>query len=132
MNSPSRASVAAIVVLAMVVIGLVLFPRLPNETADSEPGTVPLPDFKVLDANDYRLQQMAFESAPLSELVDAINRCNGPRLVIEDDALKRIRISALFRLCDVETVVGMLEQMQMVTVTTRADGTIVLSGLDNP
>lgn len=124
--------VAAAAVLAVVLIGLVLIQRLSNEVANPIPAEAPMPDFKVLDANDSRLQRLTFETMPLSEVIDAINRRNGPLLILEDDALGRMKISGSVRADSPDALVEMLVQTKIVSATKRTDGTIVLRGIEHP
>ncbi|MEM8814927.1 MAG: hypothetical protein AAGE85_03820 [Pseudomonadota bacterium] len=127
--------ITAAVVFAIILTGLVLVLRSPpSETVRSDQEAASVFDLKVVDPNDgdCRLQPLSFDALPLPEVVDMINRCNGPILIVEDDALRGIRVSGRIRTGNPETFVEILEHVGIVNAATRADGTIALRGIDSP
>ncbi|MEO1245137.1 MAG: hypothetical protein AAFX56_05565 [Pseudomonadota bacterium] len=130
-----KIGITAAVVFAIILTGLVLLLRSPpSETARSDQEAASVLDLKAVDPNDSdcRLQPLSFDAIPLPEFVDMINRCNGPTLIVEDDALNGVLVSGLIRTGDPEPLVEMLEQTEIVSAARRADGVIVLRRANNP
>ncbi len=67
-----------------------------------------------------------FTSVPLPEIVAEFNRRNPVRLVLADDALRQLRLSATFRSDNVEGFVRLMESDFGMNVSWRDDDEIVL------
>lgn len=68
----------------------------------------------------WRNGQLAYNNAPLSELVADINRYRQGRISLSDNTLGDLRITSSFAITQLDTVVELLEQSLPVTV--RKDG----------
>ncbi len=89
--------------------------------------------YTVVDrATAWKERRLVFESLTLAEVIDEFNRYNDPPLLIDDPALRELPISGVFRANDRASFVEFLNTMNLAQSQTRADGTIVLRGLDNP
>ena len=96
----------------------------------SQSGEVAVVDAAVDKATAWRERRLVFESLTLGDVIDEFNRYNDPPLLIDDEALKRLPINGVFRANDRESFVAFLHQMRLAEAQTRADGTIVLRGLE--
>lgn len=81
-------------------------------------------------ATAWRERRLVFEALPLGEVIDEFNRYNDPPLLIEDETLKVLPINGVFRANDRKSFVAFLDQMRLAEYHTRADGTIVLRGVE--
>ena len=95
-------------------------------------GEVAVIDTVVDRATAWKERRLVFESLTLEEVIDEFNRYNDPPLLIDDPALRELPISGVFRANDRASFVEFLDTMNLAQSQTRADGTIVLRGLDNP
>ena len=95
-------------------------------------GEVAVIETAVDKAMAWRERRLVFESLTLAEVIDEFNRYNDPPLLIDDPALRALPISGVFRANDRASFVQFLNQMDLAQSQTRADGTIVLRGMDNP
>ena len=94
----------------------------------SQSGEVAVVDAALDKATAWRERRLVFESQSLEEVIDEFNRYNDPPLLIDDEALKVLPISGVFRANDRESFVAFLHQMRLAQAQRRADGTIVLRG----
>ena len=94
-------------------------------------GEVAVIDTAVDKATAWKERRLVFESLTLAEVIDEFNRYNDPPLLIDDPALRELPISGVFRANDRASFVEFLNTMNLAQSQTRADGTIVLRGLDN-
>lgn len=95
-------------------------------------GEVAVVDTAVDRATAWKERRLVFESLTLAEVIDEFNRYNDPPLLIDDPTLRELPISGVFRANDRASFVEFLDTMNLAQSQTRADGTIVLRGLDNP
>ncbi len=65
--------------------------------------------------------KLVFASTPLRDVVDAFNRTNPRRIIVEDEALLDFHISGVFPSSDPSRVVGLLQQRFGVTVQETED-----------
>ena len=129
----TRIGLAVTTLLALALFGTLFFRQSNRDIAvDAESVSLPPISLVVPKADDCSTQPLVFDSVTLSDAVDLINQCNGPALIIDDDALSAVRISGLVHAAERESFVYMLEQMEMATATPQKDGTIVLDGFERP
>ena len=74
----------------------------------------------------WKPRLLDFTNAPLAEIVAEFNRRNPVRLVLADDALRQLRLSATFRSDNVEGFVRLMESDFGMNVSWRDDDEIVL------
>lgn len=75
---------------------------------------------------EWRPRLLDFDSTPLADVVEAFNRRNPTRLVIDDDSLRTLPIVASIRSDNVQGLVRQLEATMGVQVEHRANGEIGL------
>lgn len=71
--------------------------------------------------------RLAFESAPLGEVIEEFNRYNRIQLRLSDNELARRPISGVFETSDVETLIAFVQAGANVNVVRKDDGEILLS-----
>ena len=93
-------------------------------------GEVAVVETAVDKATAWKERRLVFEALSLGEVIDEFNRYNDPPLVIDDDDLRELPISGVFRANDRASFVAFLQKMDLASSQTRGDGTIVLHRLD--
>ncbi len=76
----------------------------------------------------WRDRDLVFEALPLKQVIEEFNRYNAPPVEIRDPKLELLPISGVFRSDDRDSFLQFLSQMRLAESSTRADGTIVLTG----
>ena len=76
----------------------------------------------------WRQHRLVFKDLPLKQVIEEFNRYNAPPVEIRDPKLELLPISGVFRSDDRDSFLQFLSQMRLAESSTRADGTIVLTG----
>jgi transmembrane sensor len=77
-------------------------------------------------ATAWTQRQIVFQGTPLSDVVEEFNRYNRKQMVIDDEALRLIRVSGVFSSTEPASLLRFLrEQMQLIV--TERDGTLEIS-----
>lgn len=74
----------------------------------------------------WRIPRLEFTQTPLSEALPMINAHSRTRLILEDPALRQVRISGILRADNIETLLRLLAAEHGLTAEPRADGAIIL------
>ena len=93
-----------------------------------ESGKAEVTDVAIEKVISWRERRLIFESLPLKQVIEEFNRYNDPPAVIADKQLESLPISGVFRSNDRDSFFQFLYQMELAEHSTRADGTLVLSG----
>ena len=64
---------------------------------------------------------LTFEDVPLAEVVEELNRYSPKPIVIEDDDLSNLRISAVIRAGDAAAILRYLQRFERVQIVTAGD-----------
>ena len=91
-------------------------------------GKAEVADVAIEKVISWRERRLIFESLPLKQVIDEFNRYNDPPALIADKQLESLPISGVFRSNDRDSFFQFLHQMELAEHSTRADGTLVLSG----
>lgn len=83
-------------------------------------------DVAVAGAGRWRQQRFAYRNVPLSEMVEDLNRYHPPGVRLARPGLGELRISAAFRLDQLDTALNGVALSHELTVTRTADGGFVL------
>lgn len=75
----------------------------------------------------WRQQRFAYRNAPLSEMVEDLNRYHPPGVRLGRPGLGELRVSAAFRLDQLEVALGGLAVSHGLTLTREAAGGFILS-----
>lgn len=94
----------------------------------SESGKAEVADVAIEKVISWRERRLIFESLPLKQVIEEFNRYNDPPALIADKQLESLPISGVFRSNDRDSFFQFLYQMELAEHSTRADGTLVLSG----
>lgn len=85
-----------------------------------------LTPFDVAGVGRWREQRFSYRNAPLSDMVEDLNRYHAPGVRLARPGLGELRVSAAFRLDQLETALNGLALSHDLTVTRTADGAFVL------
>ncbi len=96
----------------------------------AQTGELAVVDAVIENATAWRERRLVFEALALEDVIDEFNRYNDPPLAIDDPQLRTLPISGVFRANDRASFVDFLKQMKLARSRTRADGTIVLHGIE--
>lgn len=91
-------------------------------TATPEAVTMPQPANLAM-ATAWTQRKLAFESAPLSEVIEEFNRYNTRPILIEDAQLKEVRVTGEFPSTDADRIIAFLRQRFGVAVI-ESEGSI--------
>ena len=94
-------------------------------------GEAEVVDAAVEKAIAWREHRLVFEAVPLEQVIEEFNRYNDPPTLIEDDQLRSLAISGIFRSDDRESFLQFLHQMGLADSVERPDGAIVLTNAKN-
>ena len=94
----------------------------------SGPGMAEVANVAIEKVISWRERRLVFESLPLKQVIEEFNRYNDPPAFIADKQLESLPISGVFRSNDRDSFFEFLHQMELAEHSTRADGTLVLSG----
>lgn len=75
--------------------------------------------------NYYRTRQIICNNTPLPDVIETINQAYDAHIVLDDDALKQLRLSTTFKNESLETVINVIQQTFNLRVTQQGDSIIL-------
>ena len=97
------------------------------QISDPHFGTAQPPVMEALEALAWQQRTLAFEAAPLAEIVAEFNRYNRQQFVVADAALAGLRFGGSFRADDPDGFLVLLAATAQVAVETRGNETVLRS-----
>jgi transmembrane sensor len=103
----------------------ILKPGQQARLAPAAPVTVATVDLTRVQA--WRYGRLVFDSAPLGEAVEDINRYGGRQVVLSDPALADIKVSGVFHTTDPDAFVEAITAAFPVKLASETGGELVLA-----